>query len=159
MGTEAAHLARLSASLPQSLLRRLDTMIAERSLCSRSQMIADLIREALAEHAALARLDQTLTVTITMVYRGDRSRIREQMALTRADYAREVISSQHVFLEDGQSLEVLLVQGHAARLKSLCDALRATRGVLQLGMVATAALVPPMHGRLAAITAPPAQAA
>jgi len=56
-----------------------------------------------------------------------------------------VISSQHVFLEQDQSLEVLLVQGPAVRLKQLCDALRTIRGVQQLQLVTTTALLPPLH--------------
>jgi len=56
-----------------------------------------------------------------------------------------VISSQHVFLEDDQSLEVLLVQGPADRLQALCDELRKIRGVQQIKLVATTALLPPLH--------------
>jgi hypothetical protein len=47
--------------------------------------------------------------------------VRHQLAQTEAEFLREVISAQHVFLEDDQSLEVLLVQGPAIRLKELCD--------------------------------------
>ncbi len=71
--------------------------------------------------------------------------MRQQLAQTQADYLKEVISSQHVFLEDDQSLEVLLVQGPAIRLKALCDALRGIRGVHQLQLVTTTALLPPLH--------------
>ena len=67
------------------------------------------------------------------------------LAQMQADYLKEVISSQHVFLEDDQSLEVLLVQGPAVRLKSLCDALRRVRGVQQLQLVTTTSLLPPLH--------------
>jgi CopG family nickel-responsive transcriptional regulator len=84
-----------------------------------------------------------LAGTITLVYRGDRGRVRHQLAQTQADYL--VISSQHVFLEDDQSLEVLLVQGPAVRLKALCDALRGIRGVHQLELVTTTALLPPLY--------------
>ena len=43
------------------------------------------------------------------------------------------------------SLEVLLVQGPATRLRSLCDALRKVRGVQQLRLFTTTALLPPLH--------------
>lgn len=145
MTTEPASLARLSMSLPGELFRQLDMMVEERGLPSRSQLIAELIRHALAEHEAFTRPDETLAGTVTLVYRGDRGRVRHQLAQTQADYLKEVISSQHVFLEDDQSLEVLLVQGPAVRLKELCDALRRVRGVQQLQLVATTALLPPLH--------------
>ena len=139
------NLARLSMSLPDELLPQLDSMIAEKGLPSRSLLIAELMRHALAEHAALARPEGMLAGTITLVYRGDRGLVREQLVQTQASYLKEIISSQHVFLEDDQSLEVLLVQGPAMRLKALCDALQAVRGVQQLKLFTTTALLPPLH--------------
>lgn len=142
---QPAGLARLSMSLPAELSHRLDVMVEERGLPSRSQLIAELIRNELAEHGAAVRPEDTLAGTITMVYRGDMGRVRHQLAQTQAEYLKEVISSQHVFLEDDQSLEVLLVQGPATRLRDLCDALRTVRGVQQLRMFTTTALLPPLH--------------
>ena len=138
-------LARLSMSLPAELSRQLDTMVEERGLPSRSQLIAELIRDELAEHGAALRPDDMLAGTITLVYRGDMGRVRHQLAQTQGEYLKEVISSQHVFLEDDQSLEVLLVQGPARRLSELCDALRKVRGVQQLRLFTTTALLPPLH--------------
>ncbi len=145
MSTEPTSLARLSMSLPAELFRQLDVMVDERGLPSRSQLIAELIRHAIADHEALTRPEAMLAGTVTLVFRGDRGRVRQQLAQTQADYLKEVISSQHVFLEDDQSLEVLLVQGPAIRLKALCDALRGIRGVHQLQLVTTTALLPPLH--------------
>lgn len=145
MSNEPTSLARLSMSLPAELFRQLDIMVEERGLPSRSQLIAELIRHALAEHEALTRPDDMLAGTITLVYRGNGGRVRQQLSETQAAYLKEVISSQHVFLEDDQSLEVLLVQGPVTRLKELCDALRGIRGVHQLQLVTTTALLPPLH--------------
>ena len=47
-------------------------------------------------------------------------------------------------VKDG-GLEVLLVQGPALLLKELCDALRRVRGVHQLQLVTTTALLPPLY--------------
>jgi CopG family transcriptional regulator, nickel-responsive regulator len=145
MSTDPTSLARLSMSLPAELLRQLDVMVEERALPSRSQLIAELIRHALVEHESLTRPENLLAGTVTLVYRGDRGRVRQQLAQTQSEYLKEVISSQHVFLEDDQSLEVLLVQGPAIRLKELCDALRGIRGVQELQLVTTTALLPPLH--------------
>ena len=145
MASEPTSLARLSMSLPAELFRQFDVMVEERGLPSRSQLIAELIRHALVEHEALTRPEETLAGTITLVYRGDCGSVRQQLAKTQHQYLKEVISSQHVFLEDDQSLEVLLVQGPAQRLEELCDALRSIRGVHQLQLVTTTALLPPLH--------------
>ena len=142
--TPATQLARLSVSLPEQLLTELDVMVQERALPSRSQMIAELIRHALAEHGE-KRTSAVLAGTVTLIYRADNGRVRQALARTQSEYIKEVISSQHVLLEDDQSLEVLLVQGPARRLRSLCDDFRKVRGVQQIKLVTTTALLPPLH--------------
>jgi CopG family nickel-responsive transcriptional regulator len=138
------HLARLSISVPAELLARLDAMIDKRGLPNRSQTIAELIRHALAEQSE-GELGAVIAGTITLIYRAESGRVRHALAQTQLAYLKEVISSQHVFLEDDQSLEVLLVQGPAQRLRQLCDDLRKVRGVQQIKLVATNALLPPLH--------------
>jgi CopG family nickel-responsive transcriptional regulator len=145
-------LARLSISLPGALLTQLDAMVGKRALSNRSQLIAELIRHELADHRE-AHGTAPLAGTITLIYRADGGRVREALARAQSGYVKEVISSQHVFLEGDQSLEVLLVQGPAQRLLQLCDGLRKIRGVLQTKLVTTTALLPPLHAR----ARPPAQ--
>jgi CopG family nickel-responsive transcriptional regulator len=139
-----SHLARLSVSLPADLLAQLDAMVAARGLPSRSQMIAELIRHELAEHSEGVR-GAVLAGTLTLIYRAESGRVRQALADAQSDFLKEVISSQHVFLEDDQSLEVLLVQGPSERLQALCDRLRKIRGVQQIRLVTTTALLPPLH--------------
>jgi len=144
-----SHLARLSVSLPADLLAQLDAMVAERGLPSRSQMIAELIRHALAEHSE-GVTGSVLAGTITLIYRTESGRVRQALAQTQGEFLKEVISSQHVFLEEDQSLEVLLVQGPSERLQALCDRLRKIRGVQQIKLVTTTALLPPLHAHAGA---------
>jgi CopG family nickel-responsive transcriptional regulator len=139
-----SQLARLSVSLPAELLNQLDAMVAERDLPSRSSMIAELIRHELAEHS-MTMADTVMAGTVTLIYRAENGRVRQAIAQTQLVYLKEVISSQHVFLEDDQSLEVLLVQGPPERLQKLCDDLRRVRGVQQIKLVTTTALLPPLH--------------
>ncbi len=141
-------LARLSVSLPGALLAQLDAMVAQRALSNRSQLIGELIRRELAGHRASLG-SGALAGTITLIYRADRGLVRQALARAQAAFVKEVISSQHVFLEADQSLEVLLVQGPARRLQQLCDTLRTVRGVLQTSLVTTTALLPPLHARAA----------
>jgi CopG family nickel-responsive transcriptional regulator len=153
-----SHLARLSVSLPADLLSMLDEMVAERGLPSRSQMIAELIRHELAEHSGRSD-DGVIAGTVTLIYRAEKGRVRDALAQTQALYVKEIISSQHVFLEDDQSLEVMLVQGPAERLRHLCDDLRRLRSVQQIKLVATTALLPPLHAHGEGEAAAPARAA
>jgi CopG family nickel-responsive transcriptional regulator len=143
---DGAQFARLSISLPAQLLGQLDDMMADRGLGTRSQLVAELIRQEVEAHAAQTD-DPVIAGTITLIYRTESGRVRHDLAQTQLVYLKEVISSQHVFLEDDQSLEVLLVQGPAERLRRLCDDLRGIRSVTQITLVTTTALLPPLHAK------------
>jgi CopG family nickel-responsive transcriptional regulator len=147
--SSSPYLARLSISLPTDLLTQLDQMIEQRGLQNRSQTIAEMIRHELAEHSE-SQPGEVIAGTITLIYRAESGRVRHALAQTQLAYLKEVISSQHVFLEDDQSLEVLLVQGPSERLGRLCDDLRKIRGVQQIKLFATTALLPPLHAHGAA---------
>jgi len=139
-----SQLARIGVSLPGSLLAQVDDMVAERGLPGRSQLIAELIRHEVADVDRDSG-EEVRAGTITLIYRADSGRVRHALARVQGEFVKEVISSQHVFLEDDQSLEVLLVQGSGERLQQLCDRLRGIRAVQQLKLVTTTSLLPPLH--------------
>lgn len=139
-----SQLARIGVSLPARLLAQVDQMVAERGLPGRSQLIAELIRHEVADVDRDGG-DGVRAGTITLIYRADSGRVRHALARVQSEFVKEVISSQHVFLEDDQSLEVLLVQGSVERLQQLCDRLRGVRAVQQLKLVTTTSLLPPLH--------------
>jgi CopG family transcriptional regulator, nickel-responsive regulator len=145
-------LVRLSISLPAELSAELDAMVAERTLSNRSQVIGELIRNALAEHSARERPESVLAGTITLIYRAESGRVRQALAKVQMDFIPEIISAQHIFLEDDQSMEVLLVQGTVLRLHKLCDAMRKIRGVQQVRLVTTTALLPPLSSEKTVLT-------
>ncbi len=147
-------LARIGISLPGKLLAQLDEMVTRRGLPSRSQMISELIRHELAEPDG-GQTSDVMAGTITLIYRAESGRVRHALARVQTEYLPEVISSQHVFLEEDKSLEVLLVQGSGERLQELCDRLRRVRAVQQLKLVTTRSLLPPLHAHGAEPEAPP----
>lgn len=139
-----APVTRLSISLLPDLLEQLDRAVARRRLPSRSQAIAEMIRQGLVEQAIESGRN-IVAGTITVVYANHRQAIRNQLARIQARYLKEVISSQHVFLEKQHSLEVLLVQGPGERLTRLADELRSVKGVKQATVALTTTILPPLH--------------
>jgi CopG family nickel-responsive transcriptional regulator len=140
----AAPVTRFSISLPPDLLDQLDELVSRQKAPSRSQAIAAMIRQGLVEHATQFGRG-VVAGTITLVYGNRREAIRNQLARIQARYLKEVISSQHVFLEDDHSLEVLLVQGPGDRLTSLADELRGVKNVKQVKLALTTTVLPPLH--------------
>jgi CopG family nickel-responsive transcriptional regulator len=143
--TTAPPISRFSISLPGELLDRLDALVRRCRLPSRSQVLAELIRAALVEHELAGDPSRVVAGTITLVYDGGRGSLRNRLAAIQRRYLKEVISSQHVFLEREHSLEVLLVQGPGHRLERLADELRSAKGVKQVRAVLTETIVPQLH--------------
>lgn len=138
-------ISRFSISLPGDLLDRLDALVAKRKLPSRSQVLAELIRGALVENELATDASRVVAGTITLVYTNRRNTLRHRLGVIQRRYVKEVISSQHVFLESDHSLEVMLVQGPGHRLRKLADELRSIKGVEQVRIIITQSLMPPLH--------------
>jgi CopG family nickel-responsive transcriptional regulator len=145
MSVATSPISRFSISLPGELLDRLDALVARRKLPSRSQVLAELIRGALVENDLAIDESRVVAGTITLVYTNRRNTLRHRLGVIQRRYIKEVISSQHVFLEADHSLEVLLVQGPGQQLKRLADELRSIKGVEQVRIIITQSLMPPLH--------------
>ncbi len=136
--------SRISISMPEELLHSLDAMVANRGFESRSQAVGAMIQDQLLEHQR--QLGQQVMVgTITLLYDRSVRGLQSQLAELQASHIDEVISSLHVHLMNKQMLEVLLVQGPAARLQAIADAMSTLRGVLTGRLQLMAAAMPPVH--------------
>src|SRR5688500_14576542 len=138
------NLTRISVSLPGSLIERLDALLVERGVPTRSHAVGEMIRRYLLDHSA--QLDERVVAgVITLVYANDRGDTRGRVRDIEHAFMIEVISSQHVFLERERSLEALLVQGPGTKLQQLTDELNALKGMETVTLAITAALLPPLH--------------
>lgn len=136
--------SRISVSLPEILLLQLDEMVSRRGFESRSQAIAEMINQELAEHRRELG-DDIMAGTITLVYNHATPGLQKQLSDIQHQHLTEVISSLHVHLMDAHTLEVMLVQGPALELQVIADKLLTCRGVVTGKLQLTAALLPPVH--------------
>lgn len=136
-------IARISVSLPESLLDELDAMVQRRGYQSRSQAVAALTRDGLVEFATQLGTE-SVAGTINLVYDHTQKGLQSRLAAIQHRYYLMVVTSMHVHLEDHNYMEVLLVQGPAQKLRELADALITTRGVKQGKLTLTATAMPPL---------------
>jgi CopG family nickel-responsive transcriptional regulator len=115
-------LQRMSVTIPESLLRSLDQMVAERGFDNRSQAVAELIHDRVAEHQQ-ATGTAVMAGSITLFYDQTKNNLLAQLAELQRQHLAEVISSLHVQLEQNFMMEVILVQGPAQKLKAGPNAL------------------------------------
>jgi len=136
--------ARISVSMPEDLLAELDGMVSARGFESRSQAISEMINLQLLEHKRLLG-DEVMVGTITLLYDRSVRGLQKELADLQCDHIDEVISSLHVHLMGQQMMEVILVQGPAARLQAIANRMTALRGVVTGRLQLMAATMPPLH--------------
>jgi CopG family nickel-responsive transcriptional regulator len=136
--------SRISMSLPQDMLIKLDRMVVERGFASRSQAISDMLHQFLVDHTRDTS-DDVMVGTVTLFYDNSVPGLQKQLASLQSDHIDEVISSLHVHLMHNQTMEVILVQGPARRVQKIADEMIAKRGVISGKLHLIAALIPPLH--------------
>lgn len=136
--------SRISISLEEGLLTEIDWMAEKRGYQSRSQAISDMAKNQLVDFRRQLG-DEVMAGTITLFY--DRSVRGLQKKLSDIQYRHidEVISSLHVHLEEDKLMEVLLVQGPAAKLHAVLDSMVVLKGVITGRLQLVAAVLPPIH--------------
>ena len=135
---------RMSVTIPESLLRSLDQMVADRGFENRSQAVAELIHDRVTEHQQ-ATGNAIMAGSITLFYDQTKNNLLTQLAELQRQHVAEVISSLHVQLEQNFMMEVILVQGPAQKLKQITHALVACKGVKAGKLTLTTTVLPPLH--------------
>jgi len=136
--------ARISISLPETLLHQLDGMVAERGFESRSQAIADMIHQQVTDHREELGQD-IMAGTINLVFDHSIPGVQKHLADLQHEYIDEVISSLNVNLIQNRTLAVILVQGPAKKLNLIADRMITCRGVITGKLLMSTAIIPQLH--------------
>jgi CopG family nickel-responsive transcriptional regulator len=138
-------LRRVTISMAEDTFQALDRIVTERGFDSRSQAISEMIHQQAAEH--LGKIGtQIMAGTLTMIYDESKSSLLRDLSRVCREHITEVISSQHILLEDDHVLEVLLMQGPANTLRLIANELVTCKGVKSTHLSLTPHLLPPLHG-------------
>ncbi len=121
-------LARLSFSLEQPLLERLEALREEAGYANRSEFLRDLIRARLVDRAW--ELDEEAVGTITLIYDHHARGLTDKLTDLQHDHHEVILAATHVHLDHHHCVEVILVRGRAARIRAIADGLKRHKGVL-----------------------------
>lgn len=139
-------LVRFSVSMPASTVRDLDRVSRGRGFANRSQALATLIREAVAEYDA--RLDDHVMMgVLTLIYHHRRRNLQNRITDLQHRYLKEIVTIQLVHLEKDQSLQIVLVQGPARLLRTIRDAFASLKGVSYAALQLNSTVLPPLHNK------------
>ncbi|MGI6590743.1 MAG: nickel-responsive transcriptional regulator NikR [Eggerthellaceae bacterium] len=133
----ANDLMRFSVAMPESLLMRFDELVARRGIAkNRSEVIRDLVREALVEDEC-AEPNSKVVGSLTIVYNHHSTDLESKLHDIQHHYLVNVISSIHVHLDADNCLEVIVLRGEASTVKKIADIILGTRGVKNGKLVLT----------------------
>jgi CopG family nickel-responsive transcriptional regulator len=130
-------ITRFGVSLDEGLLAKFDRLIGRKGYPNRSEAIRDLIRDSLVRDQWELG-DADAVGTLTLVYDHGTRELEERLTeLQHANY-KAIVSTLHIHLDPHHCLEILVLRGNAALLKSIADRLIGTRGVKHGTFSATA---------------------
>lgn len=128
-GAKSGELMRFSVAMPEDLLVDFDQLVARRGLAkNRSEVIRDLVREALADNM-VAVPDAQVMGTLTIVYDHHASDLQDKLHSIQHDYCENIISTLHIHVDAHICLEVIVIRGEAILVQSIADLISGTKGV------------------------------
>ena len=121
-------LTRTALAIDRGLLEKFDKWMAGRGYTNRSEAVRDLMRTALVE-AEWADPDARVVATLSIIYDHSARQLAQELVDLQHEDHHAVLCSQHVHLDHHDCLEVIIMQGTAAQLRRMTDAIVSTRGV------------------------------
>ena len=121
-------LVRFGVSIRANLLKQFDRLISRKGYVNRSEAIRDLIRKHLVEHEWEQGETETLG-TLTIVYNHHVRELAGRLDTFQHEHVPNVISSLHVHLDAHNCLEVMILRGMPAKIRSLADHILGVKGV------------------------------
>lgn len=125
-------LARLCISIPSSLLEEFDQYAKKRGITkNRSEVIRDLMREALGSDVLDRDPDTFAAGTLTMLYDHHTPELIHKLDRVQHSYPDEIISSMHVHLTHRLCMEVIALKGKLSILQDIAHKILGVKGVTQ----------------------------
>jgi CopG family nickel-responsive transcriptional regulator len=123
-----SNLARLSFSIEQPLLDRLERLLEQSQYENRSEFIRDLIRDQLVEQEW--EHNEEALGTVTILYDHHMRQLSDKLTDLQHEHHDAILAATHVHLDHHLCAEMIMVRGRADRIRHLADSLRRQKGVL-----------------------------
>lgn len=127
---------RFGVSIPDGLLKKLDSLAAKKGYGNRSEAIRDLIRDRFVDEEWTAAAGEVVG-TVTLVYDHHVRELSEKLNDLQHSHFKNIISSTHIHLDRHNCLEVLVLRGKSRTVKEISDRLISTKGVKHGKLVMT----------------------
>jgi len=125
-------LVRVSLSIEEQLLARVNQLMQTGGYENRSEFIRDLIRE----HIVQKQWEEggEVVATLTLVYDHHQRGLTEKLISMQHHCQGQVLASTHVHLSHKICAEMIMVKGTAGEIRKLANEMKKLRGVLNAEM-------------------------
>ena len=134
---DGGELVRFSVAMPEELLVRFDALVGRRGVAkNRSEMVRDLVREALIEEEAALPGTEVMG-TLTIVFDHHATDLQDTLHTIQHANLGLIVSTTHVHLDERNCLEVIILRGETFEVHDVADRILGTKGVKNGGLVVT----------------------
>ena len=121
-------LKRTTLAIEGPLLEQFDQWMRARGYTNRSEAVRDLMRSALVAES-WSDPDAQVAGAVCIIYDHEAHTLAQELTHMQHEDHHAVLCSQHVHLDHHNCMETILLKGPAGRVRTLADAIIATRGV------------------------------
>lgn len=140
---------RISITIDEDLLGRLDAMQSARGYTSRSEAIRDILREHFAKTGTDEQAGAQCVAALTYVYDHHTRDLAARLADAQHHRHDLTVATMHVHLDHESCLETTLLKGTTAEVRAFADGVISQRGV-RFGHLHTVPADIEVHGHGAA---------
>jgi CopG family transcriptional regulator, nickel-responsive regulator len=131
-------LVRFGVSIDADLLKKFDAFIEQAGYGTRSEAFRDLMRARLVEER-IQHPEQEAMGVLTLVYNHHQRELEEKLTDVQHEAHHHIITTTHVHLDHDNCMEVILLRGKVAVVRSLAAALASFKGVKHSNLSLTSA--------------------
>lgn len=113
--------------MEKELLHRFDERLKEKKYTNRSQGLRDLIREDIVKKEW--QENKEVTGAVTLVYNHHKRELVNHLTDIQHNYHDNILSTQHLHLDEDNCLEIIAVKGRAMIMRELYGKLKSAKGV------------------------------
>lgn len=120
---------RITVTIDDDLLEVIDRISEQRGYASRSEALRDLVRDATTRELASADGRTQCYATLTYVYEHETRDLSRRLTSSQHHHHDLSVSTLHVHVDNQDCLEVAVLKGSVAEVKSFADSVVTQRGV------------------------------
>lgn len=123
---------RFSISLEKELVREFDRYLKTRGYSNRSEAIRDLLRRVIVEEEW--QKNEFVYAGITLVYDHTQREVVDRVTDIQHEFHKNIISAQHIHIDEKNCLEIIAVKGKAEEIKKLYNRLEEEKKIKHIAI-------------------------